>query len=179
MYSRIKIAGHPVHPMLVGFPVALYTATLACYAACALGADPFWFRVGVYANLAGVVMAVVAALPGFIDWAFGIPSGIPAKATGWAHMLFNVAALVVFAANAYLQWGQRLALQPATTVAVLLALLGVCLTIAAGFLGWKMVQVHHVGVELTSEQQRLEPRSAPPAERSGTLPEARHGHHGG
>jgi len=179
VYSRVKIAGHPLHPMLVGFPVTLYAATLACYAACALGAEPFWFRVGVYANIAGVVMALVAAVPGFIDWAFGIPSGVPAKATGRAHMLLNVAALLVFAADAYLQWGQRYSPQPATTLPVLLAVLGVCLTIAAGFLGWKMVQVHHVGVELTAEQQRLEPRITRPAERSGPLPEARHGQRGG
>lgn len=178
MYSRVKIAGHPLHPMLVGFPVALYTATLACYAASALGAEPFWFRVAVYANVAGVVMALVAAVPGFIDWAFGIPFNSPAKATGRAHMRLNVAALAVFAADAYLQWGHRYELQPATALPLLLAALGVCLTIAAGFLGWKMVQVHHVGVQMMAEQVRLQ-RSTPPRGGSGPLTEAGHGQRGG
>jgi uncharacterized membrane protein len=173
MYSKAKIAGHPLHPMLVGFPVTLYAATLACFAASALGAGPFWFRVGVYANVAGVVMALVAAVPGFIDWAFGVPAGSPAKATGRAHMLFNVTALLVFAGNAYLHWGHRFEAQPAAALALGLSAAGVILTLAAGFLGWKLVQTHHVGIELTPEQQRLEPRT--PAPRTGPLPEARHG----
>ena len=179
MYSRVKIAGHPVHPMLVGFPVTLYTVTLACFAASALGAEPFWFRVGVYANVAGVITALVAAVPGFLDWALGVPAGSPAKATGRAHMLLNVAALAVFAANAYLHWDERHAPLPAAALPLALAAVGVCLTIAAGFLGWKMVQTHHVGIELSPEQQRLEPGATPPAQRGGPLSEARHGPRGG
>jgi uncharacterized membrane protein len=162
MYSKVKVAGHPLHPMLVGFPVAMYSAALVCFAALQLGADPFWFRIGVYANVAGVCTAAVAAIPGLIDWAFGVPAGTPAKATGLLHMLANVAALCVFAVNAYLVWGQRFSIAPPVGQALLLAVIGVALTGVAGFLGWKMVQVHHVGVDLTPEQQRLEPRPEPP-----------------
>jgi hypothetical protein len=43
--------------------------------------------------------------------------------------------------------------------------LGVLLTLAAGFLGWKMVQRHHVGIDLTAEQERLEPRGVAGGER--------------
>jgi uncharacterized membrane protein len=171
MYSKVKIAGHPVHPMLVGFPVALYAAALVCFAARELGAGPFWFRTALYANVAGVVMAAVAAVPGLIDWLFGIPAGTPAKRTGLAHMLLNVAALLVFGINAYVQWGQRLALQPDARMPLALCALGMVLTLAAGFLGWKLVQTHHVGVDLTPEQERLEPRASLPKEPLGRLPE--------
>ena len=167
MYSKIKIAGHPVHPMLVGLPVTLYIATLACFAAYALGADLFWFRVAVFANLAAVITAVVAALPGFVDW-LGIPAGTPAKATGTTHMALNVGALLAFTANLFLQWGHRADLVPRVGLSVVLPLIGVLLTAAAGFLGWKLVQTHHVGVDLTPEQERLEPRPIPPVERPGT-----------
>src|SRR3954471_9767519 len=99
MYSKWKIAGHPIHPMLIAFPVAFYVATLVAHAVYAGNGDVFWFRVGHVANWAGVVTALVAAVPGFVDWT-GIPSRAPAKRTGLMHMVLNVVALVVFALNA-------------------------------------------------------------------------------
>ena len=170
MYSKVKIGRHPVHPMLVSFPVALYTVTLACFVAYAVGASTFWFQVGLYANLAGVVCAVIAAVPGLIDWALGIPSGTRAKATGLVHMLFNVAALLAFALNLVLEWPQRLDPRPPLGAWLILPALGWVLTGAAGFFGWKLVQTHHVGVDLTPDQERLEPRPMPPAPRAGTAP---------
>ena len=167
MYSKVKIAGHPVHAMLVGLPVGLYVVTFGSYLAYALGAEPFWFRAGVYANVGGVITAALAAVPGFIDWAFGIPAGTPAKRTGLAHMAFNVGALLLFAVDAFLQWSHRNEVLPATGASAALAGLGVVLTAAAGFLGWKLVQTHHVGVELSPEQQRLEPRPVPPVKTAG------------
>lgn len=179
MYSKVKIARHPVHPMLVGFPVTLYTVTLACFVAYAAGADPFWFRVGVYANVAGVISAAIAAVPGFIDWAMGVPTGSPAKATGLGHMLFNVAALVAFAINAFVQWGQRTLPAPEVGTSVILPAFGVVATVCAGYLGWKMVQVHHVGVDLTPEQERLEPRVSPRVDRHEPKQGMPHGHRAG
>src|SRR5262245_58891428 len=67
MYTKVHIAKHPVHPMLVAFPVAFYTATLVSFVVYAVSTNPFWFKVGLVANVAGVIMAAVAAVPGFID----------------------------------------------------------------------------------------------------------------
>lgn len=148
--------GHPVHPMLVGFPVTFYATTLLTYAVYGATDDAFWLRVGIIANFAGVITAAVAAIPGFIDWAWGIPGGHPAKATGLQHLLLNVGALALFALDAGLQAGRWNDPQPGCLVAVGLAALGFALTLGAGFLGWKLVGEHHVGVELTAEQERLD-----------------------
>jgi uncharacterized membrane protein len=164
MYSKVKLAGHPLHPMLVAFPVALYTSALACFIACAATGDPFWFRAGWIANFAGVCSAGVAALPGFIDWAFGVPARTPAKRTGFLHMLANLGALGFFAANLVLVRGELGSARPELGVAIPLAAAGVVLTAVAGFLGWKMVQTHHVGVDLSPEQERFEPRPGRPVE---------------
>ena len=67
MHSKVKLAGHPIHPMLVAYPIVLYTATLVCYIVYSSNHDVFWFKVAYVANISGVIMAVVAALPGFID----------------------------------------------------------------------------------------------------------------
>src|SRR5436305_15341195 len=105
MYSKIKLFGHPIHPMLVAFPVAFYTGALAAFIAYNSNSDQFWFKVGFVANAAGVIMAALAAIPGFIDWLY-IPPEQKAKKTGTLHMICNVLALVLYGANLWLQSGK-------------------------------------------------------------------------
>jgi uncharacterized membrane protein len=153
MYSRIKIAGHPVHPMLIVFPVAFYTAALAGYIAYAVNDNSFWFRLAYVANVAGVVMAIVAALPGFIDW-LNIPSDSRAKKTGLFHMTANVIALLLYGINCRIQCGKWDDINPSLGPAIILTGLGFALTLAAGFLGWTLVQKHHVGVDLNMDEYK-------------------------
>lgn len=176
MYSKVKILGHPLHPMLVVFPVAFYTATLVAFIAYAANENPFWFRLGVVANWAGVVMAAVAALPGFIDWAVGIPSRTPAKKTGLIHMGLNVTALLLFLVNAIVTTDRWDALIPPEGAGIALSAIGMVLTLAAGFFGWSLVQDHHVGVRLSPEQERLEPvyRATPSTRERGNTPAMSH-----
>lgn len=153
MKSKATILGHPIHPMLVGFPVAFYVATLAAYSLYGFTGDHFAFRVGVIANVVGVATAALAAIPGTIDWAFAIPNGHPAKSLGLEHMTLNVSALVLFGIDAYLQIPLWNATSPAPFIAIGLAGAGVILTLAAGYLGWKMVQAHHVGIDFGAARQ--------------------------
>lgn len=157
MYSKAKLFGHPIHPMLVAFPIAFYTASFVGYWAFHFtNLEPFWFDVAYVANVAGVITAILAAVPGFIDWAFGVPTGSPAKATGLLHMLCNVIALVLFTVSAFLNRDQLQSTNPHALPGVILSALGILFTGMAAFLGWKMVATHHVGVELNPEQQRFE-----------------------
>lgn len=165
MYSKLKLFGHPIHPMLVAYPIALYTATLVAYILYALLGDIFWFRFAFVTNVAGVLMALVAAIPGFLDWLVGIPNGIRAKSDGLKHLLLNVTALLIFAINLLFYLGQWNASNPNPLLAVLLSLVGVVLTVAAGFFGWTLIQNHHVGVELRPEQARYEPAGETAAEK--------------
>jgi uncharacterized membrane protein len=157
MYSKLKLLGHPLHPMLVAFPIALYTAAFVAYAVYAWQGDPFWFQVAFTANVAGVVTALVTAVPGFVDWAFGIPNGHSAKKVGTLHMSLNLAALALFAVNALTLWEQWGAAAPDSKWALVLSGLGVLATVGAGYFGYELIQRHHVGVDLTPEQQRFEP----------------------
>lgn len=146
MYSRVKISGHPLHPMLIAFPVAFYTAALVLYIVFSYKGDPFYFKVAVLANAAGVIMAAVAAIPGFIDWLF-IPGGTAPKKTGVTHMICNVVALAAYAINLFIQLPKYNNTAPDLGPAILLSALGFILTLAAGFFGWTLVQTHHVGVD--------------------------------
>jgi len=156
MYSKVTIARHPLHPMLVAYPVAGYTGTLVGYAVFAANGQQFWLQLAIALNVAGVGMALVAALPGAIDWAFGIPRGSGAKRVGLAHALLNVSALCLFGASLGVHAPDWSSTGVDVTPGLALASAGLVCTLAAGFLGWMLVQTYHVGVELTAHQQRDE-----------------------
>jgi uncharacterized membrane protein len=155
MYSKIKILGHPIHPIVIAYPVAFYTATLAGFAIYGATGDHFWLKLTIAVNLAGVAMAVVAALPGFLDWLLGIPRGSEASRTGLFHMTLNVTALGLFVASLLSYIGQWNGTGSGAALGIILAALGVGATIGAGFLGWTLVQDHHVGVKTAGDAPRL------------------------
>jgi uncharacterized membrane protein len=152
MKSKARIAGHPIHPMLIAFPVALYVATVATLLAFVGTRDLFWYRVAMYTNIAAVVMAAIAAIPGVIDLV-SLPRHSRARGTGIRHAAFNVLSLTLFVISAivlYRKAGGFALTNLRTTVDVTaplaLSILGVLSTLAAGWLGWTLVQTHHVGV---------------------------------
>lgn len=156
MYSKVKVLGHPFHAILVGFPVTFYTTAFICYITYNYTADRFWFQVGVASNIAGVVMAAVAAIPGFIDWAWGIPERTEAKKTGAIHMAINILSLLTFGLSAWLNYPKWNELYPTLGASIFLSGAGFVLTLLAGFYGWTLVQKYHVGVELNQGQANLE-----------------------
>lgn len=154
MYSKITVAGHPLHPMMIGFPVAYYTGALAGFAVFAANGHAFWLQLAIALTVAGVGMAVLAAVPGMVDWAFGIPRGSGAKLVGRVHAGLNVAALGLFAAVLafYIpHWGSAAGASPVLGLALSSA--AVLCTIAAGYLGWMLVQTYHIGIRLTPKQE--------------------------
>ena len=157
MYTKARIAGHPIHPMLVAFPIALYVVTVGALFAHLGTHESFWYRVALYSNIGGVVLALVAAVPGFIDLVTAVPKRTRARVTGIRHAAFNVLALVLFAISAFMLYRNAgSSLNPAegrygldTTAPLLLSVLGILSTLVAGWLGWTMVQTHHVGIKPT------------------------------
>ena len=127
--------------MLIAFPVALYVATAVTLIVHVATGDAFWYRVATWANIGGVVMAGVAAIPGLIDL-LGLPARSRARATGVKHAAFNILALGLFAVSAVLLYRNA-----DVTAPLALSILGVLSTLAAGWLGWTLVQTHHVGIK--------------------------------
>jgi uncharacterized membrane protein len=95
--GKATFRGHPVHLMLVPFPVAFWTGALATDAAGAFTHDPFWFRMSVALLAMGSLGALAAAVFGYIDYVT-IPMSRRAKKIATQHMLTSLGAIAVFPA---------------------------------------------------------------------------------
>lgn len=146
-YSKASIGGHPIHPMLVGFPIAFYTAGVAGLLVYARTHDLFWYRGSMIAMFVGVAMALLAAVFGFVDLFFGVPRDTAARRTGVKHFIINVVTVALFAGAAVMLYGGWRDQAFAYTVPLILGILGLGMTVVAGVLGWKLVQTHHVGID--------------------------------
>ncbi len=157
LYSKIKLFDHPIHPMLVAFPITFFTTTAVAFIVYGVGGDTTWFRIGYWANVAGVIAALVAAVPGFLDW-LGIPNHLEAKRVGAIHMVLNLSVVAIFAINLAIAATHLDEAVPPASLAIVLSAVGLGTLLVSGYFGWSLVQTHHVGVNLTREQQALEPR---------------------
>jgi uncharacterized membrane protein len=153
MYSKARIAGHPIHPMIVAFPIAFYTATVAMLLAYLGTMEAFWYRVAMVANIAGIVTAAIAVIPGAIDL-FALPPGSRARATGLRHAGFNLLATGLFAVTAlllYRGWTHRMMVDGEyvfdATIPLAMSVVAWVSMVIAGSLGWTLVQTYHVGIK--------------------------------
>ena len=143
MESRAKLFGHPIHQMLIVFPLGLL-ATSIFFDVIALAADhPGLSQASYYMIAAGVVTALVAAVFGLIDY-LAIPRNTRAKRIGTMHGGGNLIVVVLFAASWLLRRGH-----PADpgTLAVVLAAAGAALGCVTGWLGGELVDRLGVGVD--------------------------------
>jgi uncharacterized membrane protein len=138
---------HPVHPMIIPFPIALWIFSLVADVIYLWRGSAVWRDyIAFYSLLAGIVGAVVAAVPGFVDW-LSIRDTEVKGIADW-HARLNVIALLVFVADFYLRTsGGMRWVGGSYTIPLLLSVLGVILIIISGWLGGEMVYVHGVAVE--------------------------------
>ena len=140
--STAAIFGHPIHAMLVPFPIVCFTFALATDIAYWRTSNLMWAEFSAWLLLAGIVFGVLAALFGAID--FIASREIRARGPAWPHAVGNVIVLVIAFFNnlihagdgwtAVVPWGLTLS---ALTVLVMLV---------TGWLGASLVHVHGVGV---------------------------------
>ncbi|HEU4592439.1 MAG TPA: DUF2231 domain-containing protein [Steroidobacteraceae bacterium] len=139
----MRLAGHPLHPMLVHFPVALWTAGVALdVGGLATGSEWVWpVSFGSYA--AGIVSAVLAMLAGFLDLVT-IAQGNPARDTAVFHMLAMSTAWLLFLVSLALR-GFSLEAAPSAW-AIAIAVAGFLVMVFGAWLGGQLVYRFGVGV---------------------------------
>ncbi len=147
MASPASIGGHPIHSMLVAFPIGLWVFSFVADLIYLWRGNPIWRSyVAFYALLAGIIGAAAAAIPGFVDW-LSIKDSRVKKIANW-HARLNVIALLIFVGSFYLRTTAGVAwVSGSYTIPLALSVLGIVLITVSGWLGGEMVYVHGVAVE--------------------------------
>jgi len=144
--SAVALVGHPIHVMMVHFPIAFVIATLGVDVLYWWSADVFWMRVGVWSAGFAFWTGVAASIVGIAELLL-VP-GIRAREASWSHAVAAMTLVAIAGAN----WGVRL-IDPGEVLTHGLALSALA-SLMTGFAGWhggKLVFDHGVGV-LVSEK---------------------------
>lgn len=143
MESKVKAFGHPIHPMLIVFPLGLLATSLIFDIIHWITGNGFFSVVAFWMITAGVIGALLAAIFGLIDWLV-IPAGTRAKQIGLWHGGGNVVIVVLFIVS----WLIRLNAQSNPNVfAYILSVVGVVLALFTAWLGGELVDRLGVGVD--------------------------------
>ena len=147
MASPASNGGHPIHPMIIPFPIALWVFSIVADVIYLWRGTSMWRDyIAFYTLLAGIFGAAAAAVPGLIDW-LSLKDPAVVKIANW-HARLNVIALLIFGASFYLRTTSGAELVNGSyTIPFALSVLGVNLISVSGYLGGELVFKHGVAVD--------------------------------
>jgi uncharacterized membrane protein len=150
MRTPANVARHPIHPMLVPIPIGLWIFSLVCDIVYSFGwGGDAWRTVAFYNMVAGVIGALIAAIPGLIDL-LSLPAG--PKKTAIIHMTLNLTIVALYVINIAL----RTVKPESYTLAVWLNVIAIALLGASGWLGGKLVYEFGVAVDTGEATTRVQ-----------------------
>lgn len=144
MKSKANIKGHPLHPILVAFPIALYTITLI-FDIIGWAGNARFHEVATYVEVAGIIGAACAAVPGLIDLLYTVPPKSTGKKRGVRHGLTNTVALLCFGGALVYRLNAE---TPSSLTIVAIEAAGLVLTLIAGWMGGTLVYRNQIGVDI-------------------------------
>lgn len=144
MRSKAHLKSHPLHPILIPFPLAFFSGTLVFHLLASWRDHDGLHHTAYYMNLAGIIMAIVAAVPGIIDFLGVVPPKSSAKKRAAQHGLLNVTSLILFT----IAWFHRRGIDPNESLVFGLEVLGVGLMMVAGSMGGTLVYRNQIGVDV-------------------------------
>ena len=149
MASRASIYRHPIHPMLVVFPIGLWIFSFVCDVVALYRPENrvFWNDMAFYTMAGGILGAVIAAVPGFIDY-LGLQDP-RVKRIATTHLVLNLVVVILYVFNLGFRLNQSV---ETGNSAVLISAIAIVLLAISGWLGGSMVYVHGVAVERGSTE---------------------------
>jgi uncharacterized membrane protein len=143
MESKAKLFGHPIHPILIVFPLGLF-ATAVIFDILSLATEnSFWTGMSYYLIYAGIIGGLAAAIFGLIDF-LAIPAQTRAKSIGLLHGVGNVIVVALFIGSCLLR---RPTPETPPVMALTLSFTGVALSLLTGWLGGELIDRLGVGVD--------------------------------
>jgi len=140
--STAQIAGHPIHPMLIPFPITFFVSTFVADLVFWQTGSAAWATAGTWMLGAGLVMAVLAALAGLTD-VLG-DARIRNLSDAWLHAGGNVIAVLIELYNWYIRYQHGA--EAIVPTGLVLSLIVVLILLFTGWKGWEMVYRYRVGV---------------------------------
>jgi nitrite reductase/ring-hydroxylating ferredoxin subunit/uncharacterized membrane protein len=142
MRSSAHFRGHPIHPALIPFPLAFLVGAFLFHLTGRLLDRPAIWTTGSHLALAGIAMALLAAVPGFIDYRHSVPPDSSAKRRATTHALVNLSGVGLFGVSCLLRGGG-----PPGVLDLLLEAIGAGLLGAGGWLGGVLVSRNQISVD--------------------------------
>src|SRR5919109_3279168 len=136
MESRVKLFGHPVHPMLIVYPLGLLSMAVIFDILYLIFNNRLLPTASYYMIAAGVVGGLLAAIFGFIDW-LALPNNTRAKGIGGWHGIGNFVIVVLFAVS-WLIRGGNVNFVP-NSLALILSFAGFALALITAWIGGELV----------------------------------------
>ncbi|HEX2909907.1 MAG TPA: DUF2231 domain-containing protein [Chloroflexia bacterium] len=164
MESKVKLLGHPIHPMLIVFPLGLLATAVIFDVIYLASGNALWTEMAFYMIAAGIVGGLLAAVFGLIDW-LGLPSNTRAKAVGLWHGAGNVVVVALFAVSWWLRLGTP---RDPGGLALVFSFVAVALALVTGWLGGELVDRLGVGVDQGAHLNAPSSLSAHPAHDNAT-----------
>ncbi|WP_298738470.1 DUF2231 domain-containing protein [uncultured Chitinophaga sp.] len=144
MKSTAHIKGHPLHPIAIALPIGFFIGTLVFDLLALVNNSTDLAFVAYCSQIAGVVSALLAAVPGIIDYLYTVPPQSSAKQRATRHGLLNVLNVVIFLA-AWLMKEDRVL--PSFAI-VLMEIAGIVILSVAGWMGGTLVYRNQIGVDI-------------------------------
>jgi uncharacterized membrane protein len=144
MESRLKLLGHPIHPMLIVFPLGLLATAVVFDVLYVVTANDDLATFSYYALIAGIVGGLLAAVFGLLDWT-KIPRDTRARRIGAVHGGGNVLVTGLFALSLLSRWGDPTYLP--NTLPLILGLVGAGIALVTAWLGGELVYRLRVAVD--------------------------------
>lgn len=142
----MRLFGHPVHPMLVHFPIALWTVAAGAYVVSTAGVSELAAEIGRFANMGGLVMSILAMFAGVLELR-SVGSQSEAMCVATWHMMIMATVWVCFLLALMVSISAGLDRSTAQISAAACALVGFVLMGVGGWCGGRLVYEFGVAVK--------------------------------
>jgi uncharacterized membrane protein/nitrite reductase/ring-hydroxylating ferredoxin subunit len=144
MKSKANFKGHPLHPILVSFPIAFFIGALAFDVLGLVYSRNDFHTTAMYLEIAGISFALLAAIPGIIDFIFIVPPKSSGKKRAVKHGLINIMVVIIFTIAFVFRQKQDISF----IFIICLEIAGIILLSIAGWLGGTLVYRNQIGVDI-------------------------------
>jgi uncharacterized membrane protein/nitrite reductase/ring-hydroxylating ferredoxin subunit len=143
MRSKTNIKGHPIHPILVTFPIAFFMGAFISDVLVVINSDSMFFSMAQYLEIGGIGSALLAAVPGILDYFYIVPPKSSANKRATQHGLLNITMLLVFTSALLIRRNKEIDF----LIVLTLEGVGIIMLTISGWLGGTLVNRNQIGID--------------------------------